>query len=189
MNPPKISYHSINKIRLMLEQLTTERLLLTPVEQTDLPFVFEGLSHPEVVPFYGVRFDTLEATKSQMDWYAKSMENGTGGTWKIIENESRQSIGIIAFYHYKKEHRKAETGFWLLPQYWKKGYASEALRAVNHFCYHQENIHRLEAFVEVENFASSRVLEKCGYQLEGTMRDCEVKNARFISLLIYGLLM
>ena len=63
------------------------------------------------------------------------------------------------------------------------------MKAVIDFCRTEKNIHRLEAFVETGNKASCRVLEKTGFQCEGTMRDCEIKDGKFISLLVYAQLL
>ena len=172
----------------MLPELNTERLLLRQVKDEDQAFIFQGLSHPDVIPFYGVRYNSLEATKAQMEWYAKSIDNDAGGPWKIIHRESGMAMGVIAYYHHNKEHRKAEVGFWLLPQYWHQGYAAEALQEVLRYCQEEKTIHRLEAFVEEGNRASSQLLQKCNFKYEGTMRDCEIKNGKFISLQIYALI-
>ena len=173
----------------MFPELTTDRLLLQQVLPEDQQFIFEGLSHPEVIPFYGVRYDSYEATKAQMEWYEKIYEEGTGISWKIVDKQTGESLGDIAVYLYKKEHNKAEVGFWLLPQYWNKGIAVEALRAVLDYWKRERNLHRLEAFVEEGNEASSRLLEKAGFLYEGKMRDCEIKNGRYISLKVYGLIL
>jgi ribosomal-protein-alanine N-acetyltransferase len=53
----------------MFPQLSTERLLLTQNLPEDQQFIFKGLSHPDVIPFYGVRYESFEAAKAQMDWY------------------------------------------------------------------------------------------------------------------------
>ena len=45
--------------------LKTERLLLRQFVDTDLENVFKGLSHPEIIKYYGVSYQTLEATKAQ----------------------------------------------------------------------------------------------------------------------------
>ena len=169
--------------------LTTERLLLKPVVSEDQQFIFEGLSHPDVIRHFGVHYESFEATKRQMDWYAKAYAEDTGGPWKIIEKTSGEKLGVVAYYFHKHEHRKAEVGFWLFPQHWNKGFVSEALQAVIDYCRYEKDIHRLEAFVEEENKASSKVLEKAGFLCEGKMRDCEIKNGRFISLLVYALLL
>lgn len=173
----------------MFPELTTERLLLQQVIPDDQQFIFEGLSHPEVIPFYGVRYSSFEATKAQMDWYNELFENGTGISWKIVNRQTLEKMGDISIYLYKPEHKKAEIGFWLLPQYWNKGYASEAMAAAIQYWKVEKDLHRLEGFVEEGNTASSKLLEKAGFRYEGKMKDCEIKNGNYISLLIYALIL
>lgn len=173
----------------MFPELTTERLLLQEVKAEDQEFIFRGLSHPDVIPFYGVRYDSFEATKAQMDWYRNIYEQGTGISWKIVDKRTKENIGDIAVYLYKPEHNKAEVGFWLLPQYWNRGFAAEALTAVINYWKTEKGLRRLEGFVEEGNAASRKLLEKAGFQYEGKMVDCEIKNGNYISLLIYGLIL
>lgn len=173
----------------MFPLLTTERLLLQEIEPKDQGFIFEGLSHPEVIPFYGVRYDSFDATKAQMDWYRQLTEQGSGLAWKLVEKQSGEKIGVIATYAYKPEHNKAEVGFWLLPTFWNKGLAAEALKSVIAYWKEEKSLHRLEAFVEEGNKASCKLLEKSGFLYEGTMRDCEIKNGAYISLRIYALIL
>ena len=171
----------------MFPTLTTGRFLLQQILPDDQRFIFEGLSHPEIIPFYGVRYDSFEATRKQMDWYEKSYREGSGHSWKIIEKASGEKIGVVAYYFFKPEHKKAEVGFWIFPQYWNKGITTEVLKTVIEYCQKEKGIHRLEAFVEEGNLASSRVLEKLGFVYEGTMRECEIKNGKYINLFIYAL--
>lgn len=109
----------------MFPQLTTARCFLQQVLPHDQQFILEGLSHPDVIPFYGVRYDSIEATKAQIDWYDKMLEEGTGIGWKIVNKHTAENIGVLSSYFYKPEHNKAEVGFWLLPNYWNRGFASK----------------------------------------------------------------
>lgn len=45
--------------------LKTKRLLLRRFQETDLIAVYKGLSHPDIIKYYGISFDNLEATKEQ----------------------------------------------------------------------------------------------------------------------------
>jgi [ribosomal protein S5]-alanine N-acetyltransferase len=173
----------------MFPELTTERLLLQEIKPGDQQFIFEGLSHPDVIPFYGVTYDSFEATKKQMDWYERDFKAGTAISWKLVNKNTAEAMGVISVYYFKAAHKKAEIGFWLLPQYWSKGFASEALKEVIHYWKTEKGLHRLEGFVEEGNTASSMLLEKAGFEHEGTMRDCEMKNGQYISLQIYGLIL
>ena len=46
------------------------RLLLRQFADSDLENVYKGLSHPDVIRYYGVSYDSLEATKAQMKFFA-----------------------------------------------------------------------------------------------------------------------
>ena len=58
----------------------------------------------------------------------------------------------------------------LLPEYWGKGYATEAVRAVLKFGFTVLKLHRMEAGCAVGNIASIRVLKKVGMQMEAQRR-------------------
>jgi ribosomal-protein-alanine N-acetyltransferase len=172
----------------MFPTLTTERFILQQIFPEDQQFIFEGLSHPDITRFYGVKYDSFESAKRQMDWYEKNLEENTGCSWKIVDKTSGEKIGVVAYYYFKQEHKKAEIGFWIFPQHWNKGIVTETIKAVIGYCRKEKGIHRLEAFVEEGNEASSRVLEKLGFICEGKMYECEIKDGRFINLFIFGLL-
>ena len=174
---------------MSIPQLHTSRLLLRAVEPNDQQFIYEGLSHPEVIPYYGVRYTSFEETAAQMNWYENLHQTGTGASWIIVCKENEEKVGDISVYNHKPEHNKAEIGFWLLPQHWNKGYAVEAVETVIEYWKVERALHRMEAFVEEENSASRRLLERAGFTYEGTMRDCEWKNGAYISLRVYGLLL
>ncbi|MGZ8537539.1 MAG: GNAT family N-acetyltransferase [Flavisolibacter sp.] len=182
---------SINFINLSTKfpELQTPRFLLTRIHADDQQFLFEGLSDPVSMPYNGIYFKTFEETKEQLEWYEKNYQSGTGVHWKIVDKNTREKIGVISYYYYKSEHKKAEVGFWLLNQFWNKGITTEVLKAVIEYCHNVKGIHRLEAFIESENMASARVLEKNGFVLEGTMRDAEIKFGKYISLCVYSLLL
>jgi ribosomal-protein-alanine N-acetyltransferase len=171
----------------MFPELTTQRFILKQVLPADQQFLFEGLSDPVETPYYGVYYQSFEATKTQLDWYEKNYNDGSGIHWKIVEKNSAKNVGVISVYYYKPEHKKAEAGFWLLPQFRNKGITSEVLKPVIQYWQQEKELHRLEAFVEEENTASSKLLEKAGFVYEGTMKDCEIKFGKYISLRIYAL--
>ena len=172
----------------MFPQLHTERFILTQVQSQDQAFLFEALSDPVAMPYNGVYFKSLEEPAAQLTWYETNWKNGTGINWKIVSKASQENIGVISVYHFKPEHKKAEIGYWLMPRFWGKGIASEVIIPVIEYWQQQKGIHRLEAFIEEGNTASIRLLERAGFNHEGTMKDCEIKFGKFISLHVYALI-
>jgi ribosomal-protein-alanine N-acetyltransferase len=154
----------------------------------DQQAVFQGLSNPEVIRYYGVSFRTMEDTRQQMQWYEELEKSHSGKWWVICLAGTSSLIGMIGIYNIHPLHRKCEIGFWLLPEYWSKGYINEAARAVIQFSFSQLHLHRIEATVETENKASIKVLLKLNFHLEGTRRQCEWKNDRWIDLHLFALL-
>ena len=166
--------------------LTSPRLLLRQFQPDDLENVFKGLSHPDIIPYYGVSYDSLEATKAQMAFFADLEENGTGIWWAICSPNNQAFYGAGGLNSLSKEHRKAEIGLWLMPEYWGKGIMQEAMPLICQHGFNELGLHRIEGFVESENENCKRAMAKLDFVHEGTMRDCEVKNGRFISLDIYA---
>lgn len=172
----------------MSQLIKTENLLLRPINESDIPSILRGLSNPEVIQYYGVSFFSLEEVKVQMDWYARIEREETGRWWAIADPADEHFYGAIGIHDIHPQHRKAEIGFWLLPAYWGKGYIIEAATRIIKLSFDDLDLHRIYAFVESENHSSKKVLLKLGFVYEGTMKECEIKDGKWIDLEIYALL-
>lgn len=166
--------------------IKTSGLLLRQFTDDDLDNVFQGLSNPETIRYYGIRFNSREATKEQLYWFTTLEESGKGIWWAICSADNNEFYGAVGLYNIKMEHRKAELGYWLLPTAWGKGYMSQALSEVLLYGFKDRNLHRIEAFVETGNSPSQKILERYGFLKEGMMKDFEIKNGEYISQDIYA---
>ncbi len=93
----------------MYPQLTTNQYILRQIIPNDQQKVFEGLSHPEVIKYYGVSYNTFEETEVQMKWYDELLKDKTGIWWAICSSRNiTELIGACGFYYWKKEHKKIE---------------------------------------------------------------------------------
>lgn len=75
-----------------------------------------------------------------------------------------------------------EVGYWLGVPYWRKGYTPEALALLCHFCFKHLGAAVLTSSAFVGNMASRRVMEKNGFQFEGTLRRQIFKDNKWIDL-------
>ena len=82
----------------------------------------------------------------------------------------------------------ANIGYWIAAEYWGRGIATQALRAFTSYAFDAFPVSRLQTTVFGWNPASARVLEKCGYQLEGRRRGAIRKGDETTDELCYGLL-
>lgn len=168
--------------------IQTTKLLLRQIIQADLPNIYKGLSHPKIIPYYGVSFDSLEATQEQMDWYDQLEKEKTGIWWAICDLASNTFLGAAGFNNLDHLNKKAEIGMWLLPEYWGKGIMKEVFPLICNYAFQELKLHRIEGFVESENQNCKKAMAKLNFQWEGCMHDTEIKNGKFISLDIYALL-
>ncbi len=169
-------------------EMTTNRFLLRRIAATDIENIFKGLSHPDVIRYYGISYTSLAATQAQMDWYNQLESTGTGIWWAIVSPGDNLFFGAAGLSSLHAQHKKAELGLWLLPGYWGQGIMPEVILFICRYAFEQLGLHRIEALVETENTNCKAVMRKLGFTYEGCMRDCEIKDGKFISLEIYALL-
>jgi [ribosomal protein S5]-alanine N-acetyltransferase len=166
--------------------LQQQALTLRQIKPADQTAVFQGLSDPQVIRYYGVEYHSYADTRAQMDWYQETWRQGSGIWWAITTGAAGGLVGACGLYNIQAQHRKAELGYWLLPSYWGQGLMRAALEAVTAYGFSALQLHRIEAYVETENAPSARLLQKLDFQREGTLRDTEIKHDRFISLDVYA---
>jgi len=166
--------------------IKTQRLLLRQFTADDLENVFAGLSHPEIIKYYGVKYDSLEETKLQMKFFADLKKKGTGIWWAVCSADNNVFYGACGLNNLVKAHKKAEIGFWLLVEFWGKGIMTEAIPLICNYGFSNLGLHRIEGIVETKNRNCKNVLKKLQFDHEGTMVDAEIKNGSFISLDIFA---
>lgn len=171
-----------------MKNLETERFFLKEISQEDKSYIFKGLSNPAVTEHYAVHFPTLEATEEQMDWYADLRKNGTGIWWGIWSKDTSNFVGAGGFNDLDKPNRKAEIGFWLLPEYWGRGIMKEVMPCLFEKGFKDLDLNRIEGYVDANNQKCRQALKKINFIYEGTMRQVEIKNGEFLDVAIYSLL-
>ena len=98
-------------------------------------------------------------------------------------------IGSIGIFRQGNIHRQiAELGYYIAEEYWGKGIMTEAVKQICKYVFAKSDIIRIYAEPFAYNIASCRVLEKAGFQYEGTLRSNAVKNGRVIDMEMYSLL-
>lgn len=71
---------------------------------------------------------------------------------------------------------------------WSKGYGSEATAIMLDYGFNTLNLNRIQLHVAVENVAAVNVYKKCGFQIEGTLREAMYHQGRYCDFYVMGLL-
>lgn len=150
--------------------ITTERLLIRPMIESDAADLALRRSDPEVARFQS--WTTPYSREQAVELIASVIEIGrpTPGHWfqfALDRTEDGATVGDIAF-HIADDGRNGEIGFTLHRWAWGNGYALEAASAIVGYAFSQLGLHRVEASVDPRNAASVRLLERLGMRHEGT---------------------
>ncbi|GFY90638.1 acyl-CoA N-acyltransferases (NAT) superfamily protein [Actinidia rufa] len=101
-----------------------------------------------------------------------------------------RSIGFISIFPGSGDDRcKADIGYGLAVKYWGQGITTRAVKmALSQVFKDFPGIIRLQAFADVENKASQRVLEKAGFLKEGHLRKYTYIKGDLKDLFVYSFL-
>lgn len=80
----------------------------------------------------------------------------------------------------------AEISYWIAEAHWGRGFATRAVAALSEHAFGTLGLVRLYARVFDGNDASRRVLEKCGYEVEGRLRSAAQKDAHYVDQWLYS---
>ena len=158
-------------------EINTERLLLRRFVPSDAASVHRNwASDPDVQLNYGEPVYKTKARVSKLlDGYIKKYEKPFYFRWAIIEKASGECIGQIAYFLVDTGNEFAEIEYCIGTAFQGKGYATEAVKAFLPVMAERLGITEVYGIRLLENAASGRVLEKCGFQTiftgEGAYHD------------------
>lgn len=172
----------------MFQELHTDRLLLRKVSDNDLPFVHQGLSNEDLTRYMLIHYPSLEDAKVQMAYYEEQYRTENGCYWVMELTDAKVPVGIIGITNITTVHRRAELGYWVLPEWQGKGLVVEAAKKIIAFCFNVLQLNRIEADAETGNTRSIRLLEKLKFSKEGVFQEYEINKGQFIDLARYALI-
>ena len=129
---------------------------------------------------------TVQDGKEFISAMLSADENETFAFAIMVDDKVVGSIGI--FRQGNIHSQTAELGYYIAEEYWGKGIMTEAVKQICEYVFGDSDIIRIYAEPFAYNIASCRVLEKVGFQYEGTLRSNAVKNGRVIDMEMYSLL-
>ncbi len=157
-------------------QITTNRLLLERLKPSDAEEVFETYASRLEVAKYMLwpMHRTLDDTRSFLDYAIRAWEEGSDYTYAIRLGPGQPLIGSIGIMN---ADGRIQFGYSLGPAFWGHGYATEVVVAMMDLLRTKRGVYRICTFVDADNHASARVLEKAGLVQEANL----VKWHRFVN--------
>ena len=174
--------------------INTDRLSLRKISSDDVENIFNIFSNDLVTEYYnfGTFTELSQAEKivETNNYYYSNPEKGF--RWGIsLSSDPLKLIGSCGYHATNPTFHSMEIGYELNPDYWNKGYAYEAVRAMISYCYKNNfpfELNRITALTDLESERSINLLSKLGFVEEGILREYgywkeQHQTARLFSML------
>lgn len=169
-------------------ELSTDRLVLRPLRESDLPHMQRYATRPE---FY--RYNPIEeqTPDSVANFLKKELEKQRLEDRQVFALEPSGVdfiVGTVRIEVQAAQHAHGDLGYALDSEYQGRGYMSEAVRRVLAFGFDQFRLNRIWATCDVDNAPSRRLLERVGMTREGTMRQDKCMRGVWRNSYLYAIL-
>lgn len=169
-------------------ELKSERLLFRKITGADLDELFFFRSDESVLKFIGREpVKTLDDVKDFLKTIDESIEMNETIFWGITLKENPEKIiGTICFWKIQPGNYRAELGYMLHPQYWRKGIMKEAIQKIIEYGFITLNLHSIEARIHADNKPSAAVLLATGFIQEGYLKGEFCFREKFSDTIIFS---
>lgn len=180
----KNAWNSINKNELNFNpfpEIATQRLLLRRLLQTDWKEI-SYLRTDAIVNQFVIRpkAENKEEALKFINRINNNIDNNECLQWSINLKDNTETIGTISLWNFSEDLKTAEVGYDLNPKYHNLGIMSEALKNVLYFGFYTLKFNSIEAYTQLNNESSKRLLLKNGFILNKNRSDeNNIKNIIF----------
>ncbi len=134
-------------------QLITERLILREYTMEDFDALYEIVSDTETMQHYPKPFD-MEKTRGWIVWNLQNYKDYGFGLWAVCL-KSGEFIGDCGITIQNIDGEQLpEIGYHINKKYWRKGFGSEAARAVRDWAFENTDYNQIYSYMKYTNVAS-----------------------------------
>ncbi|MDT9684176.1 GNAT family N-acetyltransferase [Streptomyces sp. TRM76323] len=160
--------------------ISTERLVLRPYDDTDIPAHTEMMNDELVVAWTSAPhpYTTAHAEEWVHRTAPAERAGGHGLALAVTEFLTQRLVGAVRLHHTDWRTRSAEISYITAPWARGEGYATESVLAVARWLFHEQGFERLELRTAAGNTASQQVAQKIGCLSEGVLRNAWIARAQ-----------
>lgn len=157
-------------MKFVLDGNESERLLFRKIQESDFNQWLEFFKDPRTSEHWIEEKETPEIECAK--WYKKQFwryENDHGGMNALIEKQNGKLVGHCGLLVQVVDGTtELEIGYSLLPEFWNKGFASEAAKYCKGFAFKNDFTDSLISIISVTNKSSENVALKNGMSIDKT---------------------
>lgn len=177
---------SLHKYRKMIE-LSGKKITLRRTVNTHTEELYQEIKTPGVLENLTIDVDDIHDFRRYILFVENQWHMNQDYTYSIFNGEN-QIVGQISIYNIAYLHKRGEIGIWIGRDFWRKGYAYDALKTILTYGFSNLHLNRIQAHMFIENEASISLFEHVGFIREGLIREFVQKNDKFMDVYSYSLL-
>ena len=170
--------------------LSTPRLSLRLFEAQDAPRLAQIVSKRSV--HTGLAIEHRRYTVAEERRFVRTNRavaaKGQALPLVITLRPSGRSIGVVSLRLTPGSDDRGGLGYWIAPQYWHRGYGTEAVATVCRTAFQELRLHRIEASVFDSNPRSIALLKRLGFRDEGHRREVRKHRGKWEGEVVFDLL-
>lgn len=171
-----------------VKKIETERLILRGWTTDDADDLYEYAKNPNVGPHGGWKPHENTGESKEI---IKNLFLEKYYCWAIVDKATGKAIGSIGFEEDTKRNVPGcmELGYAIAEDYWGRGLMTEAAKAVIGYGFNSDGLDMISIYRNPLNHRSGRVIEKCGFVYEGTLRRAnKIYNGEIRDVACYSML-
>jgi len=167
--------------------LTGELVRLEPLTEAVLEDYLPALADPELSRLTGSHAGFERGQIEQ--WLSSRKQQHDRADWAVLRKTDGAFLGEAVLNDYDADNASVNYRIWLAgPQAYGHGYGTEATRLVLDYAFGTAGLHRVSLGVLDFNPRARRVYEKCGFRLEGRLREALRWDGRWHDELVMSVL-
>ena len=146
---------------------------MTEWGRADIDSVMTASSDPLIRQFTSMPDAREDLALTWITAQPQLWRDGVSVHFALRDGEGRV-LGNAGFIGFEWVHRRGEVGYWVLPEFRRRGIASSALALVTQWAFDSLPLDRVDLYISPENRASTKVAERVGYECEGRLRSFRI---------------
>ena len=175
--------------------LLSERLKYRTLTEQDFQLFYSVFSNELVMRYAWI--DKFNSEEEASQFFKESIHyndlpnKSNGYALATYRNDDDSFVGIADILIHSKNSNGGcgEIGYFLLPDFWGKGYATELSNCLLKFGFTELKLHKISARCDSNNYKSEGVMKKVGMTMEGELRRVRFKNGNWDDEKHYGILL
>ncbi len=166
-----------------------DNYILREQQDKDAVDFFRYYSDPAVNEFILAEIPTnLEDARHEFYYWKNVFYRNDGVYFAIATKHDDRMIGTIGLTSHNTYNNRIELSYDMAQEFWRKGIMTKAVQAVLQYGFATMSINRIEAVTSIYNEGSVRLLEKCGLQYEGRLRQHRLHRGKLVDVYMFSIL-